>query len=714
MTKSNLSSLATFRKTAAVIVATASVLATALTPASAQSPTVPGKPTISSIEVEQGIFRHESRLVCQGLTIRWVSPNDGGSPIIATETRHRSEHRSEQQRSTSAAHLRVDAEGWIYWRNNHPLGAGVRGEYPRAVSFSGGVIHDVDHRPSRAWHEPVHEPLFEFSVREFNSVGAGPWSDIVVYEDLFLTCEDSDDTKNNAGPPTVPLSVSAIPGEGSVTLSWNEPSSDGGSPVTTYEVGYRLAGRHGSYYTRTTAATSIEITGLINEVDYEFFVRARNAHGSSGWTETIIASPVGSEVSPPSVELREIIDFMDLILEPIDYVPPPVEPIVEECPSVAKYETERLGGWLRWWPARKTSFRIVATESWELNDGTRVNRGALGGEVKYEAGSLSRFGCSWAFAGSKIEDSANVYGNAIVKENARVADKAKISGSAVIGGGLGSTFVGGDARVSDNAQVSADARVWGKTRVYDNAKVSFHAQVYGNAKVYDEAKVRGVTEVYGNARVYGEAEVHGDANVYGDAHVYGEAEVYGDAEICGDAKVRGTAVIFQDMKVCEGEYDGDQEYDRAAKEIFKVLYEEYYDALLFCEGGDGRAAHKGALDLASGANPDLETTLENCDRLKTYFKIVEGSAPQGWDFILTAANAVSWPLRVRVVLGVATLVSSLDTLNRTRQEVEDHLGSKKGKDAYNIDSALEMAYKEYVETYKRCSGSFYSSDCLDE
>ena len=653
MTKSNLSSLATFRKTAAVIVATASVLATALTPASAQSPTVPGKPAVTDMTVEQ------TGPNCRILVVRWTEPDDGGSSITSYEVRVRA----------------YPADATPYeWEIPGEVGT------PRTFLNRRFVV-------SRDVSEPEKHVL-DFEVRARNSFGEGPWSDRVQYANFqLIVCLDDSGGVDDAESPTVPLRVSAVPGDGYVTLTWNEPSSDGGSPITGYEVGYRRTGRNGSYYIRTTSATSTDIRGLVNGVDYEFFVRARNAHGSSSWTETIIASPVGSKVSPPSVELLEIIDFMDLILEPVDHVPPPVEPIVEECPIVAKYEAESLGGVWGWWPARKTSFRIVATESWELSDGTRVNRGALGGEVKYERGSLSRFGCSWAFAGSKIEDSANVYGNAIVKENARVADKAKVSGSAVIGGGLGSTFVGGDARVSDNAQVSADARVWGKTLVHDNAQVRDYAQVYDDARLYDDA------------------QVHGSAKVFGSAEVYGKAEVYGNSEVCGHARVHGTAVIFEDMKVCGGEYDGVQEYTREAKEIFQDVYSLFYRELGKCEAYDdaseARQRHNDALAFAKGSPPDDIWAVASfaCQYVENLVNIGRAAQP---NFFLATASWVAWPARLKAVLDVLTLVDTLNTLNEVKSRFGD---DRKWQDAWNMNGKLRQEYDKCIAKPDDCGVS---------
>ena len=63
--------------------------------------------------------------------------------------------------------------------------------------------------------------------------------------------------------------------------------------------------------------------------------------------------------------------------------------------------------------------------------------------------------------------------------------------------------------------------------------------IFGNARVSENA------EVSGNAKVYGNAEVSGDAWVSGDAEVSGNAKVYGDAWVSGNVKVSGEGEIKQ-------------------------------------------------------------------------------------------------------------------------------------------------------------------------
>jgi hypothetical protein len=79
-------------------------------------------------------------------------------------------------------------------------------------------------------------------------------------------------------PPSVPLNVSASigPSSGSANVSWDVPSSNGGSVILTYTI----TSTPGSI-TLTTSNTSGVISGLTSGTSYTFTVYATNAVGNS-------------------------------------------------------------------------------------------------------------------------------------------------------------------------------------------------------------------------------------------------------------------------------------------------------------------------------------------------------------------------------------------------------------------------------------------------
>ena len=62
---------------------------------------------------------------------------------------------------------------------------------------------------------------YTFNVRAVNSVGAGPVATV---------------DKTPSGKPGPVQNLTATPGHGEITLSWNEPSDNGGSAIVYYEV----------------------------------------------------------------------------------------------------------------------------------------------------------------------------------------------------------------------------------------------------------------------------------------------------------------------------------------------------------------------------------------------------------------------------------------------------------------------------------------------
>ncbi len=97
--------------------------------------------------------------------------------------------------------------------------------------------------------------------------------------------------------------------------------------------------------------------------------------------------------------------------------------------------------------------------------------------------------------------------------------------------------VGGWIQTGRNLAHEGGAWVGGDARVFDDAAVSGDALVSGNAAVFDDAAVSGDAVVDGNAAVFGSAEVYGTAEVGGEAQVFDSARIYGRAQVSGQAMV---------------------------------------------------------------------------------------------------------------------------------------------------------------------------------
>ena len=135
-------------------------------------------------------------------------------------------------------------------------------------------------------------------VRAANSVGDGPWSATM--------------SAVAATVPATPRSISVVPDDGSITVSWLTPAN-GGSEITGYLVERRADGEEYSETERrqTTVNTSQQIADLTNGGKHWVRVRAVNAAGTgpattaSGTPRTVPAQPgaISITISPTLVML---------------------------------------------------------------------------------------------------------------------------------------------------------------------------------------------------------------------------------------------------------------------------------------------------------------------------------------------------------------------------------------------------------------------------
>jgi Domain of unknown function (DUF4082)/Fibronectin type III domain/Mo-co oxidoreductase dimerisation domain len=122
---------------------------------------------------------------------------------------------------------------------------------------------------------------YTFKVSATNSVGTGP-----------LSAASNSVTPSAPTAPGAPTNVTATAGNASAGVSWTAPSSNGGSPLTSYTVTPSTGGVTGTPIQVSGSTTSANVTGLVNGSAYTFTVTATNAIGTGP------ASTASNSVTP--------------------------------------------------------------------------------------------------------------------------------------------------------------------------------------------------------------------------------------------------------------------------------------------------------------------------------------------------------------------------------------------------------------------------------
>ena len=102
--------------------------------------------------------------------------------------------------------------------------------------------------------------------------------------------------------PDQPAGLSAAPGDGQVTLSWDDPSD---STIFHYFYQVRTGSSWGNLQLfGTDSTTTHTVTGLTNGTEYGFRISAANASGNSPYSTVVTATPLAATAPGPPRDLR--------------------------------------------------------------------------------------------------------------------------------------------------------------------------------------------------------------------------------------------------------------------------------------------------------------------------------------------------------------------------------------------------------------------------
>lgn len=143
-------------------------------------------------------------------------------------------------------------------------------QYSKNSNFSGGTIITSGGTSTVTGLDP--DTTYYFRSRGINGEGTGAWS-------------ASSSAKTLAGTPGAPQNPSAEIAGGQIQVTWDPPTSDGGSPITGYEVQY--ADNAGFADPSDPELATSPKNFSLGLGTWYFRVRALNANGTGAWSSVV-------------------------------------------------------------------------------------------------------------------------------------------------------------------------------------------------------------------------------------------------------------------------------------------------------------------------------------------------------------------------------------------------------------------------------------------
>ena len=137
---------------------------------------------------------------------------------------------------------------------------------------------------------------YDVQVRAVNETGPGPWSESLV-------------VRSSLEQPFAPSLTGVTPRDQGLGATWDAPTEDGGSEITSYDLRSSdatdeekedPANWDETFLAWTPLHGDLQgrVASLINGVEYDVQVRARNAIGEGDWSETLKGTPAIQNTDP--------------------------------------------------------------------------------------------------------------------------------------------------------------------------------------------------------------------------------------------------------------------------------------------------------------------------------------------------------------------------------------------------------------------------------
>ncbi|UCH88105.1 MAG: right-handed parallel beta-helix repeat-containing protein [Thermoplasmata archaeon] len=118
--------------------------------------------------------------------------------------------------------------------------------------------------------------------------------------------------------PSCPVGLTATPGEDHIGLSWDTPSSDGGSTITHYRIYKGIAPGVLKFRAKASALLFYKDTQVTEGVTYYYNISAVNAEGESAYTDEVNATIVKLPSKPVQLAIETGDSFINITWRPPD------------------------------------------------------------------------------------------------------------------------------------------------------------------------------------------------------------------------------------------------------------------------------------------------------------------------------------------------------------------------------------------------------------
>ena len=205
-----------------------------------------------------------------------------------------------------------------------------------SFTVSAGVLEETLEIPTR--QNRLREPAADVTIRLHDPDRNNP-EPYSVGEQGSLTFRITDDDPELT-TPGAPRNVVATTGNRTMSIAWNPPTNQGGSPVTGYQ--YRRFYGDGTRdsWVSNGSQTSVRLTGLTNDELHMYQVRAVNAEGPGAASSDIASGTPSSDTTPTAPQRFRGVSYdqkVFLLWEP---------PVHNGGSEISRYEYRMdLGSW---------------------------------------------------------------------------------------------------------------------------------------------------------------------------------------------------------------------------------------------------------------------------------------------------------------------------------------------------------------------------------